>query len=234
MVEIADRIGDLVRVSVIDFLTGEVVLNDLVQPTGVVKDWRSRVSGVDGAILHAAKADPRTTVLQGWPEARSRIFAVADARTVLVGHALPNDLKILRIAADRVVDSLVLTAHAVFGRVTGPFPRSWGLRSGCKALLNVDIQPRNAAHDPLEDTLATRELVLWCLTHGEALLEWGAKERVEFEKAAEARRVKQIAEAEERRRKRLEEAAKEEAEAEAEAEAEGEVEEVGYGSYRLN
>lgn len=214
MVELADRIVDLIRVSVVDFLTGEIVLNHLVQPTGSVKDWRSRVSGVDGAILRAAKTDPRATVLRGWPEARSRIFAVSDARTVFIGHALPNDLKILRIAADRVVDSIVLTAHAVFGSSVngnGPFPRTWGLKSGCKALLGVDIQARAAAHDPLEDALATRELVVWCLTHRDALREWGVTARVEFEKAAEARRLKQIAEAEERRRHRL----AEEAEAEA-------------------
>lgn len=211
MVELSDRIADLIRVSVVNFMTGAIVLNHLVQPTGIVKDWRSRVSGVDSAILHAAKTDPRTTVLQGWPEARSRIFAVADARTVLIGHALSNDLKILRIAAERVVDSLVLTAHAVFGNVRGSFPRSWGLKSSCKTLLGVEIQKRHAAHDPLEDALATRELVLWCLAHGYALREWGDITRVEYEKAAEARRLKQIAEAEERRRKRREEDAEAEA-----------------------
>ncbi|KAI1117871.1 hypothetical protein F5Y14DRAFT_402286 [Nemania sp. NC0429] len=226
MVELADRVVDLVRVTVVDFFTGAIVVNNLVQPTASVKDWRSRVSGVDGAILHAAHRDPEATVLQGWPEARARIFAVADADTVFVGHALPNDLKILRIAADRVVDSLVVTAHAVFGVVgsgSGSFPRTWGLKSGCKALLGVDVQPRAAAHDPLEDALATRELVIWCLTHPDALREWGIAARAEFDKAEEARRRKQIAEAEERRRKRQEEEAKAEAEAEAEAQAAGSV-----------
>jgi hypothetical protein len=38
MVEFKDHISDLVRISVVDFLTGETVLNAFVQPTGHVRD----------------------------------------------------------------------------------------------------------------------------------------------------------------------------------------------------
>lgn len=191
MVGLEGGVADLVRVSVIDFLTGHVVLDSLVQPTGRVTDWRSRVSGVDHAILRAAKDNPRTTVLQGWLEAREKIFNIADADTVLLGHALANDLKILRIVADRVVDSLVLTAQGAFGRSSNKFPRQWSLKSACKDLMGVEIQQPRMAHDPLEDALATREVIIWCLSHPEKLLEWGKGVRSEYEKAEAARREKQ-------------------------------------------
>ncbi|KAI1432976.1 ribonuclease H-like domain-containing protein [Xylaria sp. CBS 124048] len=190
MVELENNVSDLVRISVVDFMTGSVVLDSLVQPMGIVRQWRTRVSGVDAAMLNAAKANPNVTVLRGWPEARELIFKVADEHTILIGHALSNDLKILRIAAQRVVDSLILTAQAAFGLSTKRFPRLWSLKTACKALMNIEIQRSCMAHDPLEDALATRELVLWCLTHSTALLAWAYDERTEYEQVSAARRSK--------------------------------------------
>ncbi|KAI1427613.1 ribonuclease H-like domain-containing protein [Xylaria sp. FL1777] len=223
MVELDDGAQDLVSVSAVDFLSGRIVLHSLVQPTGRVRNWRTRVTGVTPRVLSEAKSMSKdnenekgnqkgegmaTPVLRGWPEARERILAVVDASTILVGHALPNDLKMLRIAADRVVDSAVLTARAAFGAVD-KFPRRWGLKSACRDLVGVDVQMRRA-HDPLEDALATRELVLWCLTHPARLLEWGHGARGEYLRLVEVRRELQRAEAkrkaeeEEERRKRVE------------------------------
>ncbi|KAF2964501.1 hypothetical protein GQX73_g9050 [Xylaria multiplex] len=213
MVAIEDNVQDLVSVSVVDFLTGRVVLNSLVQPTGRVRDWRMRVTGVNPAVLRAAKQDPNQTVLAGWPEARARILALADAETVLIGHALPNDLKILRIAADRVADSVVLVAQAAFGRDVDRFPRRWGLKTACQELIGVEVQRKRAAHDPLEDALATRELLVWCLTHPEQLALWGREARRKYEIEAEERRERQRIEA----LKRAEEKKRLEEEAEAEA-----------------
>ena len=162
MVELEDRVQDLVSLSVVDFLSGEVVLNTLVQPVGRVKCWRSQITGVYPANLHNAKVTKG--VLNGWPEARAKIFAVADSDTIFIGHALPNDLKILRIEADHVVDSTVILAQAAFGSPE-KFPRRWSLKVACQELINVSVQAGRKPHSPLEDALATRELVLWCLTH---------------------------------------------------------------------
>ncbi|KAI2624486.1 ribonuclease H-like domain-containing protein [Xylaria nigripes] len=216
MVELVDHVSDLVRISVVDFITGDVLLNTLVKPVGAVKQWRTRVSGVHPGMLRAAKADPNTTVLKGWPEAREKIFALADENTIFIGHALSNDLKVLRIASERVVDSLVLTAQAAFGSSIKRFPRMWSLKSACKELMNIDIQRGRAAHDPLEDALAARELIIWCLTHSAALLAWGYDGRTAFEEITTVRRAKQLVEARKKAQeaacKRAEEAAREKAE----------------------
>ncbi|KAI0506513.1 ribonuclease H-like domain-containing protein [Xylaria bambusicola] len=212
MVELEDHVQDLVSVSVVDFLSGSVVLNTLVQPVGRVKNWVTRITGVTPAVLRDARSKSEV-LLQGWPEARARIFAVADSDTIFIGHALPNDLKILRIAARNVVDSTVLLAQAAFGSVER-FPRRWALKIACKELMDVNIQASRKPHSPLEDTLATRELVVWCLIHPSSLLEWGNKARIEYEKEKKERDEKraeaQRKAAEERRMKILEEEAKEE------------------------
>ncbi|KAK5625261.1 hypothetical protein RRF57_000977 [Xylaria bambusicola] len=211
MVELENHVQDLVSVSVVDFLSGRVVLNTLVQPVGRVKNWVTRITGVDPAILRDARS--KSEVLQGWPEARARIFAIADSDTIFIGHALPNDLKILRIAAQHVVDSTVLLARAAFGSVER-FPRRWALKIACKELLDVNVQASRKPHSPLEDTLATRELVIWCLIHPSSLLEWGNKARAEYEKEKKERDEKraeaQRKAAELRRMKILEEEAEEE------------------------
>ena len=213
MVELEDRVQDLVSLSVVDFLSGEVVLNTLVQPVGRVKCWRSQITGVYPANLHNAKVTKG--VLNGWPEARAKIFAVADSDTIFIGHALPNDLKILRIEADHVVDSTVILAQAAFGSPE-KFPRRWSLKVACQELINVSVQAGRKPHSPLEDALATRELVLWCLTHPKNLLEWGNNARVVYEKekeererkAAEEKKKAQQEAAEKRKKKRLEEEAR--------------------------
>ncbi|KAI3334589.1 ribonuclease H-like domain-containing protein [Ustulina deusta] len=244
MVELQDHVQDLVSVAAVDFLSGAVVLNTLVQPTGVVKDWRTRVTGVSPAVLRAAKqqhgndsgsgngsgsgsGSGSATVLRGWRAARDKIFAMTDANTVFVGHALPNDLRILRIAADHVVDSVVLTARAAFadGGPDARFPRRWGLGIACRELVGVDVQT-GRAHDALEDALATRELVIWCLTHPAGLLAWGAEARVTYEREAEARRERQKAEARRKaeERKRLAEEEEEEKKKKLEGERAGDAE----------
>ncbi|TGJ83791.1 hypothetical protein E0Z10_g4943 [Xylaria hypoxylon] len=195
MVELEDHVQDLVSISVVDFLSGRIVLGSLVQPISRVKDWRTRVTGVHPSILRTAKQDPSKTVLQGWPEVREKIFAIADSNTVFVGHALPNDLKILRIATDRVVDSVALTAYAAFGRSVAKFPRRWSLKTACEELMGVEVQMKYCPHDPLEDALATRELIIWCLTHPARLLEWGDTVRVNHEIVVEERRERQRIEA---------------------------------------
>ncbi|RWA08070.1 hypothetical protein EKO27_g7020, partial [Xylaria grammica] len=89
-----------------------------------------------------------------------------------------------------------------------------------------EVQKKRAAHDPLEDALATRELVIWCLANPARLLEWGAAARAKYEKEAEERRERQrieaLKKAEEKRR--LEEAA--------ESGMEVEAAEVTVGSHR--
>jgi hypothetical protein len=166
----------VVLLCAVDYLTGEVLINTLVHPSRKVLDWRTRYSGVTRQAMAAATALGKT--LQGWKGARSELWKHVDMDTILVGHALHNDLDALRIIHPRVVDSSILTSNAV-----GLKSRTWGLKSLCAELLGIDIQSHGKrGHDCVEDTLAAREVVLWCGQKLRELAHWGmiAKEREEL------------------------------------------------------
>lgn len=157
----------VVLLCVVDFLTGETLVNAFVRPLERVIDWRTRTSGVTSQAIAAATA--RGEALNGWRKAREELWKHIDADTILVGHALQHDLDVLRIVHTRVVDSAVLTKKAV-----GPESvRQWGLRTLCQDFLDIDIQTHGRrGHDCLEDALAAREVVLWCLCRAEELESW--------------------------------------------------------------
>ena len=54
--------------------------------------------------------------------------------------------------------------------------RAVGLERPCRELVGVRIRDGGkGAHDSLEDVLATREVVVWCLRHPEELKAWAAQ-----------------------------------------------------------
>ncbi|KAF3004364.1 hypothetical protein E8E13_009815 [Curvularia kusanoi] len=169
-------ISALARLSAIDFLTGELLIDILVQPFKPVIDWRTTWSGITPALFTAAKA--KGQVLEGTAAARRELLQYMDARTVLVGHALHYDLKALGIGHTVTIDSAKLARAAVGNSVK----KDWGLKVLCRELLGVTVQDHGKnGHDSVEDALAARELVLWCLSHPEELGRWGARKKEEVE-----------------------------------------------------
>lgn len=166
MVGVAGGASELVSLSALDLLTGEVVVDSLVVPARPVADWRTQIHGISPTTMAAARAGGMA--LDGWQAARAELFEHVDEDTVLIGHSLQNDLAVLHIRHDRVVDSAILASEAVFG--SDGKRRSWGLglKNVCSELLGLKIReeaPLGASkvHDGLEDVLATREVVLCCL-----------------------------------------------------------------------
>lgn len=216
MVSIRGREQGLVHIAAVDFFTGDIVLRSLVRPGAGVTDWRRRVTGVDKDKLMEAVKKGRA--LRGWEEVRERLFDVTTSETIFIGHALANDLRVLRIATDRVVDSMMIMSRAVYGDAR-TFPRNWGLKTACQQLLDVDVQATRGTHDAVEDALATRELVLQFVRNPEKLEAWAARIRggltrvVEKEQAKEeAKRLTKARRAEERKSKSPEQLAQEAAE----------------------
>ncbi|KAF2967065.1 hypothetical protein GQX73_g6523 [Xylaria multiplex] len=208
MVAMKGREQGLLSIAVVDFFTGRIVLRSLVRPTGPVTDWRREVTGFNKPKL--GEAIKKGKVLHGWWEAREKIFNVSTSDTIFIGHALANDLRVLRIATDRVVDSMIVMSRAVFGDEK-TFQRNWGLKTACQELLEVDVQKTRGPHSPLEDALAARELMIRCVLNPEKLAEWGARKRADMELVAQKERAKKEAKEE---RKKLKEARKKRREAE--------------------
>jgi hypothetical protein len=86
MVGGAGLADQVVALSAIDFFTGETLLDALVEPAAPVTQWRTAITGITRESVAAAVA--AGTALRGTRQAVARLFELADAETVLVGHSL--------------------------------------------------------------------------------------------------------------------------------------------------
>jgi RNA exonuclease 1 len=101
-------IGDpeLIRVSAIDYYTGEVLVNNLVATDQPMQHLNTKYSGVTwGQMNHALRT--RKT-LDGKAGARNALWRFVGPHTILVGHGVSNDLRAMRWIHPRVVDSLMI------------------------------------------------------------------------------------------------------------------------------
>ncbi|QRV73177.1 exonuclease domain protein [Ceratobasidium sp. AG-Ba] len=140
----------LARVSVIDG-AGKSVYDKLVKmdPGVEVLDYNTRFSGVKS--LDDAKVD-----LDG---VRRELRKLIGPETILIGHALENDMRALRMVHLKVVDTTVLFPHG------SGFPYRRALRDLAREHLGLLIQNGNVdgtetqGHSSLEDAVATLDLV---------------------------------------------------------------------------
>ncbi|KAI1344389.1 hypothetical protein F5Y15DRAFT_110969 [Xylariaceae sp. FL0016] len=202
------RQNEIVRLTAIDFLTGSVLIDTLIQTQHYVVNWLTRYSGVSYKSFKNAQLQGR--VLPSLAAARSALLALSDTDTILIGHALHNDLRPLGISHTQIVDTAILTAEAVFGAMMSP-GRNWSLKTLCKDLVGLTVQNAGKkGHDSVEDTLATREVCLWCLREKEKLSDWATKQRdiwqKEKDEREEKKRKERQAKAEKIAREREEEA----------------------------
>ncbi|KAL1731028.1 hypothetical protein EV714DRAFT_283738 [Schizophyllum commune] len=139
------------RVSLIDG-AGATIFDDFVKMDEGVKvlDYNTRFSGIRPEHLERATHD-----LAG---IRERLHALMDADSILVGHALENDLKTLRIIHHRCVDTALLFPHG------SGAPYRKALRDLAREHLGVVIQQSTTAgHSSAEDASVTLDLVRWHL-----------------------------------------------------------------------
>ena len=89
---------ELLRITAVDFFSGESVLDILVRPKGKVLDLNTKWSGV-AEIKEEAVSFEDLIMLLG---------EIADANTVMVGHGLENDMNAMRLIHNKLVDTAVL------------------------------------------------------------------------------------------------------------------------------
>ncbi|KAJ5565635.1 hypothetical protein N7535_007273 [Penicillium sp. DV-2018c] len=178
---------EIAFLTAIDFLTGDVLINNYVKPDGSVSDWDTRYSGVTPYAM--SKAVKEGTALAGRAGARAKLWEFMDSNTVLIGHGIINDLDALGIIHPNIVDSSIITSEAVFptARANENLARAWSLKTLAKQLLDYDIQTSKLGHSALEDAHATRDVVIWCLRYPEHLKAWADNAREEEEARARAR-----------------------------------------------
>jgi DNA polymerase III epsilon subunit-like protein len=171
----------LIQLSVIDYFTGEVLINSLVNPPTPVRSLNTRYSGVTRDMMSTALSSGN--YLEGWVGARARLWEFIDSETVLIGHALSNDLNVLHLVHPRIVDSALA------------IPPLDGQQQSLKALSMEFLKKRvqtggKDGHDCVEDAFATRELVIWVLNHPREIAERRKRSDVEAEQRRKAKALK--------------------------------------------
>ena len=90
----------LCRVSIVDAGTDEVLLNTLVKPEWPVTDYRTFINGITEESLKGVEFTVE--------HAQEFMKALCSEETVVVGHAVQNDLKVLKMEHYCVADSAFL------------------------------------------------------------------------------------------------------------------------------
>jgi DNA polymerase III epsilon subunit-like protein len=97
--------SELIRVTLIDYFTGAVLVNNIVEPDVPMQHLNTQYSGVTWADM--SKAKRKGTCLGGKTRAREALWRYVGPETVVVGHGVSNDLRALRWIHPLVVDSFV-------------------------------------------------------------------------------------------------------------------------------
>lgn len=140
----------IARVSVVN-ADGEEVFDELIKmDDGVeVVDLNTRFSGI-----HLDEYAGAVLTLESMRRALGRLIGTD---TILIGHALDNDLRALRLVHQRVIDTAALFPHS-----RGP-PYRRALRDLTKEFLNrlIQVGDGSRGHSPVEDSIAALDLVKW-------------------------------------------------------------------------
>lgn len=180
-----DGNSELIRVTLIEYFSGSVLLDTLVWPDVPMAHYNTRYSGVSAAAMHTAYRNG-TCLVGGAAAARAAVWWFVNDQTIVVGHDVRNDFTALRWAHNVVVDSLVVEEEARAwekeverrrrvaegedveeedGDKEGnedkkpdkPKEPGLSLKAVSKLRLGRDIQI--GAHDSFEDALASRDIV---------------------------------------------------------------------------
>lgn len=132
---------ELLRITAIDFVSGEEVFDILVKPKGEVLDLNTRWSGI-AEIKEEALTFEDSIELLG---------EIVDSNTVMVGHGLENDMNSMRLIHEKIVDTAVLYPKH---KATPTF--RFSLKQLCFQYLGRNIQ--SGQHDSGEDSLAAIDI----------------------------------------------------------------------------
>lgn len=174
---------ELIRVTAVSWPQGDPLLDVLVRPLGQVLDFNTRFSGISSELFVNAEElnvmdwitkmskkapmededhDPSLTqkpeqklkIVSSPALARTLLTSLLSPDTPLIGHAIDNDLNVIRLVHPTIVDTVLLFPHF------RGLPYRFGLKQLSSQYLQRNIQIAGAAgHDSLEDAKATGDLV---------------------------------------------------------------------------
>ncbi len=137
---------ELIRLTVVG-LDGRLVYEAYVRPEHHIVDYNTRYSG-----LSARELDRLAN--KTLKQVQNDLMGFLSARSILIGHGLENDLRVLRLVHTTVIDTSI-----VFMEEGGSSMRP-SLKHLAKVRLDKNIQTSDYGHDSKEDAVTCMELML--------------------------------------------------------------------------
>ncbi|KAL2824235.1 hypothetical protein BDW59DRAFT_162571 [Aspergillus cavernicola] len=111
-------------------------------------------------------------------DALSLLHEFIDQDTILVGHDMRVDMEEMDIVPGRIVDTNLLTRHAVAHQTgDGECMGMWGVRELCEELANTAFPVVHGKLPCIQEAFAAREVLLTCLLDKKWLSGWALKNK---------------------------------------------------------
>lgn len=133
---------EVIRLTIVDYLSQEEILNHIVKPQGKIIDLNTDYSGVADIPENAMTFDSLRLVWSG----------LIGEDTILIGHGLENDLNVLRVIHTNIIDTAIK-----YSENTIDPKRKDSLKKLALKYLGKTIQ--QGQHDSLEDSVIAIEVV---------------------------------------------------------------------------
>lgn len=137
------------KVTLVSF-DGHKVYEKFIRPSNEIICYNTRFSGITKKHLTSKNGSVATL-----REVQQDLLEYIDVDTILIGHALENDLRVLKIIHNKVIDTSVCFSH----------PNGSGFKHSLRTLtqqyLKRSIQDSDQGHSSFEDSRAALELMLW-------------------------------------------------------------------------
>ncbi|CAO4362190.1 unnamed protein product [Caenorhabditis nigoni] len=129
------------RISLVD-REGRIMIDEYIRPEGKIIHLNTQFSGIQEFHLENAKSLKQIHQL---------MFQFVNRSTLLIGHGLSNDLKVLRLVHLNVIDTGLLEDSS-----NGRMP---SLKALARKWLNKEIQNTHEGHDSIEDAITCLDIV---------------------------------------------------------------------------
>lgn len=144
--EMVDTVAgkELARVSLIDHL-GRVLYDSVVLPENEITDYITQYSGITPKMIRECRTS--------FKEAQKQLLSFLDESSILVGHAIDNDLRCLRLLHDRIIDTSDIFPHP------NGHPSKHSLVFLLSRVLRESLD-REGGHDSVDDARATLKVAM--------------------------------------------------------------------------